>query len=184
MERLISRGMSEFVVQDRSGVRRVPIHRQMTIGRSTSNDLVLNAMFASRRHAWVWRQGERVIVEDLSSANGTFVNGLRLARPQFLNHNDVVTMGDAQLTFVASRDLSTVRTPPKGTPAWEPGRTQPGRSFTPTDPVVARPFPTSAPTTTQHRGTQTCLVLLLLAIVAVLLLTILGVLALYTLGLG
>jgi hypothetical protein len=176
--------MSEFVVQDRDGVRRVAVDRQMTIGRSDTNDLVLNAMFASRRHAWVWRQGERVILEDLSSANGTFVNGQPVLRPQFLNHNDLITMGDAQLTFVARRDRSSEQTPVGGTPSWDPVRTQPGRSFTPTDPVVARPFHAPRPPAARQARTQACLVLLLLAIVAVLLLTIAAVLAIYTLGLS
>jgi predicted component of type VI protein secretion system len=176
--------MSAFIVQDRDGVRRVPIGRQMTIGRSANNDLLLNAMFASRRHARVWQQGERVVVEDLSSANGTFVNGRPLTRAQFLYPNDVLMMGDAQLTFVTGGDPADWQTPPQGTPAWDLNRTQPGRSFTPTEPVVARPFPAQNPARTRRATTQTCLILLLLAIVALLLLTILGVLAIYALGVG
>jgi hypothetical protein len=176
--------MSELLVQDEDGLRRVPIAGQMTIGRGSDNDLTLNAMFASRRHARLWCQGDRVILEDLSSTNGTYVNGRRLTRPQFLQANDVVVIGDAQLTFVEGWDPSVEQTPPKGTPLWNGGRTQPGRSFTPTDPVMARPFPTSGPQASARTGTYTCLILLVLAIVAVLLLTIAGVLAIYALGLG
>jgi hypothetical protein len=176
--------MSEFVVRDRNGIQRVPIGRQMTIGRGSGNDLVLGATYASRRHAWVWRQGDRVILEDLSSLNGTFINGQRVTRARFLNPNDVIMIGDAQLTFVARQDPSGEQTPPGGTPYWSVEHAAPGRSFTPTDPVVARPFPAARPGTTGRTGTQACLVLLLLAIVAVLLLTIAGVLAIYTLGLS
>jgi hypothetical protein len=126
--------MSSFIVQDGSGVHRVPIGRQMTVGRSRDNYLVLHSAFASRRHAWVWRQGERVIVEDLGSTHGTFVNGQPLAASRFLFHNDVVTMGDARLTFIEDGGLSGNRspggpvpvsyspaydrTPPRGTPRW------------------------------------------------------------------
>ncbi len=106
--------MSEFLVQDRSGRRQVPIGRQMTIGRGSGNDLVLNALFASRRHAQVWQQGDRVIIEDLTSTNGTFVNGQRLDRPRFLNHNDVILIGDGHLTFVAAPDRASDVTPPQG----------------------------------------------------------------------
>ncbi|MGD2206631.1 MAG: FHA domain-containing protein [Anaerolineae bacterium] len=172
--------MSQFIVVDRNGFRRVPIGRQMTIGRSASNVLVLNAMFASRRHAWVWRQGDRFIIEDLSSTNGTFVNGHRVTVPQFLKHNDMILVGDAQLTFVAAWEPSAARTPPRGTPHWGPGRAQRRRSFTPTDPVVARPFSAPRAPPARRRG-DVWMVVLLLVIVAALLLTILGVLAAYVL---
>jgi hypothetical protein len=108
--------MAHFVVQDRGTARQIPIERLLTIGRSQSNDLVLSSMFASRRHAWVWRQADQFIIEDLGSTHGTYVNGQRLTRPRFLNHHDLVTMGDVRLTFVAGRDSSVEQTPPRGLP--------------------------------------------------------------------
>jgi len=104
--------MSGFIVQDRAGVRQEPLKRLVTIGRSPSNDLVLGSTYASRRHAWVWQQGERFIIEDLGSTHGTLVNGWRLMSPRFLSHNDMVVMGDARLTFVVKADLSTGQTQP------------------------------------------------------------------------
>jgi pSer/pThr/pTyr-binding forkhead associated (FHA) protein len=176
--------MAEFIVQDLNGTRRVPIGRQMTIGRGSDNDLVLHGTFVSRRHAWVWQQGDRVVVEDLASVNGTFVNGQRLTRARFLRPNDLVAMGEVHLTFLARQDPSDDQTPRSGTPYRTIKRTAPPHSFTPTDPVVARPFPRTESATRRGRGTQACLLLLLLAIVAVILLMIVGVLVLYTLGLG
>jgi len=108
--------MSKFLVKDRGGFRQVPIDRLVTIGRSQNNDLVLDATLASRRHAWVWRQGDQVIIEDLGSMHGTFVNGQRVTTPRFLNHDDVITIGEARLTFVAEQDASTEQTPPHGVP--------------------------------------------------------------------
>lgn len=108
--------MSRFLVEDRSGFRQIPIDRLMTIGRSPSNDLVLNAVLASRRHAWVWSQGEQVILEDLGSTYGTLVNGQPVTSPVFLNYDDVIHIGEARLTFVAERDLTAERTPPRGMP--------------------------------------------------------------------
>lgn len=108
--------MSRFLVQDRAGYRQVPVNRLMTIGRSPGNDLVLNAVFASRRHAWVWSQGEQVILEDLGSTYGTLVNGQPVASPVFLKYGDTIQIGEARLTFVAERDPSAERTPPRGVP--------------------------------------------------------------------
>jgi len=108
--------MGEFIVRDEGGLRRVPVYRLLTVGRSQNNDLVLNSIYASRRHAWVWRQGDQYIIEDLDSTHGTFVNGQRLAAPQFLKDHDIVIMGEARLTFVSERQPSTEQTPPHGVP--------------------------------------------------------------------
>ena len=104
--------MSRFLVQDRSGFRQVPITRLMTIGRSSGNDLMLHAVFASRRHAWVWSQGDDVILEDLGSTYGTLINGQTVRAPVFLSYGDVIHIGEARLTFVAERDPAATRTPP------------------------------------------------------------------------
>jgi FHA domain-containing protein/uncharacterized protein DUF1707 len=45
------------------------------IGRAPSCDLVVADDSVSRRHAMLFRDGDRVIVTDLGSSNGTFVNG-------------------------------------------------------------------------------------------------------------
>jgi hypothetical protein len=45
------------------------------IGRSPSCDFVICHESISRRHAMLARDGERVIITDLGSTNGTFVNG-------------------------------------------------------------------------------------------------------------
>jgi pSer/pThr/pTyr-binding forkhead associated (FHA) protein len=108
--------MGKFLVEDRGGFRQVSVDKLMTMGRSENNDLVLNARFASRRHAWVWLQGDQVIIEDLSSMHGTFVNGLRITTPRFLNYNDVISIGEATLTYVTDREPSKEQTPPRGVP--------------------------------------------------------------------
>lgn len=108
--------MAYFVVEDRGGIREFLIQRLTTIGRSPNNDLVLMAVFASRRHAWVWRQGDQYILEDLGSTHGTHVNGERITGPRFLHDRDVITMGDARLTFVTAAEWSSDQTPPMGTP--------------------------------------------------------------------
>lgn len=49
----------------------------------------------SRLHALLKRDGKRVVIMDLGSANGTYVNGKRLApnSERLLNHGDVVALG-------------------------------------------------------------------------------------------
>ncbi len=53
----------------------------------------------SRRHARILKYGETVVVEDLGSVNGTFVNNRRLAPylPEALNHGDILKLGKLQV---------------------------------------------------------------------------------------
>lgn len=61
------------------------------VGRSKQADLCLQEGFVSRRHARLWLESGRLMVEDLGSANGTFVNGERLTQPMRLAPGDCVT---------------------------------------------------------------------------------------------
>jgi len=56
---------------------------------------VAQASGVSRLHALLKRDGKRVIIMDLGSANGTYVNGKRLRtnNEHLLNHGDVVALG-------------------------------------------------------------------------------------------
>jgi hypothetical protein len=46
------------------------------------------------------RQGDLMVIEDLGSTNGTFVNGMRLTSPHTLANGDVIGLGDAvRLTY-------------------------------------------------------------------------------------
>ncbi len=67
---------------------------QITIGRDSSNGIVINDAEISRRHARLTFQGGKYILEDLGSTNGTFVNGQRLAGPRVLKPGEVVSFGE------------------------------------------------------------------------------------------
>ena len=75
---------------------------QITIGRGANNDLALtDDEFASARHARIEPRRDGVYVEDVGSTNGTFVNGIRLARERKLAPGDVVRIGETDLRFDA-----------------------------------------------------------------------------------
>ncbi len=76
---------------------------QMSIGRDSTNDIVINDAEISRRHARLTFQGGKFVLEDLGSTNGTFVNGQRLAGPRVLKAGEVVSFGEQiVLVFEAS----------------------------------------------------------------------------------
>ena len=62
-------------------VKQVPVGaRPVTIGRSPDNDLPVDNLAISNYHARVYFEAGRLVVEDLDSLNGTFVNDLRVER--------------------------------------------------------------------------------------------------------
>lgn len=77
----------------------VPIERRTyTIGRHDGTDIHIASDSASRQHARIFFLHEEEIIEDLSSTNGTFVNGVRVARC-VLQNNDIIRIGDATMLF-------------------------------------------------------------------------------------
>ena len=71
----------------------------ITIGRALENDIVITSKRVSREHARVRREGWRVVLEDLGSTNGTFLNDERVLAPVALHDEDRVKIGDVILIF-------------------------------------------------------------------------------------
>lgn len=69
------------------------------LGRGEQADIVLGDHFASSAHARLLPQGEVVVLEDLGSTNGTFLNGEPLTGPQPLHDGDRIRIGDSEFTF-------------------------------------------------------------------------------------
>lgn len=76
---------------------------QLTVGRDSTNEIVINDAEVSRRHARLTFQGGKYVLEDLGSTNGTFVNGQRLAGQRVLKPGEVVSFGEQiMLVFEAT----------------------------------------------------------------------------------
>jgi hypothetical protein len=69
---------------------------QTVLGRSRSCDIVLTDDSVSRRHAVLLRQGNRVVVADLGSSNGTYLNGRWVVRAEVLP-GDILQLGEVRL---------------------------------------------------------------------------------------
>ncbi len=54
----------------------------INIGRSSDNDLVINNIKVSRKHAKLEKTGNEWFIEDLGSSNGTFLNGEKVKGSQ------------------------------------------------------------------------------------------------------
>lgn len=71
-----------------------------TLGRGDV-EIRLEDPFASTRHARIERQGSVLVLEDLGSTNGTYLNEEPLDGPRPLHHGDRIRIGDCELTYLA-----------------------------------------------------------------------------------
>jgi hypothetical protein len=69
------------------------------LGRGDQADIVLQDSFASARHARLVPHGDVIVLEDLGSTNGTYLNGEPLRGPQPLHVGDTIRIGDSEFTF-------------------------------------------------------------------------------------
>ena len=68
---------------------------EMTLGRAPSNNVVADASAVSKVHARIERTADQLVLEDLGSANGTFVNGARVMTA-FLQDGDVLSLAGVE----------------------------------------------------------------------------------------
>ncbi|MGQ9851394.1 MAG: FHA domain-containing protein [Aggregatilineaceae bacterium] len=123
------RTLLQFEVKDTGEQITFELHEECVVGRAHKDvtpDLDLSPFQAmergvSRRHAKLTRQSGTVMVQDLQSANGTFLNGMRLLpyQPRVLRNNDELVLGRLALRVsflpapeTRSGDTGPVITPP------------------------------------------------------------------------
>ena len=95
--------MSRLIILARHGsVRQVNIQGPVTtIGRDTDCDVQIDSLGVSRRHATIHWTGDRFVLTDMASFNGTFVNNERIWQ-HALKNGDAISMGECQLRFLYS----------------------------------------------------------------------------------
>jgi pSer/pThr/pTyr-binding forkhead associated (FHA) protein len=107
--------MWKLVIEDDEGKRTVvPLTREdYTIGRKEGNTIRLTERNVSRDHAKLCKKngvveaptnggghnGSSYVLEDLTSYNGVYVNGLRVAHTQELVHGDLIQIGDYRIVL-------------------------------------------------------------------------------------
>jgi hypothetical protein len=72
---------------------------RILIGSSPDNQLVLDAPDIDPAHASLELRHDRWILQDLGAPGGTAVNGIPIAGPYYLQHNDLIELGSIKLKF-------------------------------------------------------------------------------------
>ena len=77
------------------------LHDGAVLGRGDQAEIRLEDPFASSRHARIVRQGGVMVLEDLGSTNGTYLNEEVLGGPTPLHSGDRVRIGDSEFTYAS-----------------------------------------------------------------------------------
>ncbi len=91
---------------------------ELTIGRTPGNDIVIDNVGVSRRHAVMRVQDGKAFLEDLGSANGTFVRGQKIERHE-LQDGDEIAIVKHRLVYRIPKDSET---PSRVEPMPDPGQ--------------------------------------------------------------
>ena len=76
----------------------IAVGQTCTIGRKSSNDIVIDNLAVSGKHASIESVSTTFVIRDLDSTNGTFVNQKKVSMHN-LRHKDVLLIGKHELIF-------------------------------------------------------------------------------------
>jgi serine phosphatase RsbU (regulator of sigma subunit) len=89
-----------LLLGDNMPPRRLPLPSlPATIGRTAPAEIVLEGGTVSRRHCRLELAGDRLLISDLGSTNGTFVNGVRVEAAIALQDGSVIAVGAHRLRY-------------------------------------------------------------------------------------
>lgn len=82
-----------FVRSESQQGREFEVNDVVVLGRSDETDVVLDDPYASEFHMRLVSQENGIMLHDLGSTNGTYVNGRRVAAPTELKRGDTIQVG-------------------------------------------------------------------------------------------
>src|SRR5271169_5301802 len=99
--------MSRLVLKfESSSLKEVPLGtRPVTIGRAPDNDLPIDNLAVSNYHARVYVEAGSLVLEDLNSLNGTFLNDIRVERAM-LKDGDAILIGKHHIVVDQTHDAA------------------------------------------------------------------------------
>lgn len=108
----------------------IPLQGLCSIGRETTNNVILSTPAVSRRHAVIHEKDNEFWMVDLGGINGVQINGNRVIQPVRLQEGDRIQMPSASFTFRQAARAEPVsalpkegKEPPQATPVTSPAKT-------------------------------------------------------------
>jgi adenylate cyclase len=91
--------MARLIYVNEQGRQAIELGPRQGLGRHPSSAVQLLDTIVSKEHAVVEQQGHAMVLVDLGSMNGTFINGVRVAGTHALRHGDEIRMGNTVMRF-------------------------------------------------------------------------------------
>ena len=89
-----------ILTYEKQVLKEIPFQENsITIGRRNDNTIVIDNLAVSAYHARIDNAGESIIITDLQSTNGTFVNDKKIVSLK-LTHGDNIVIGKHVILFV------------------------------------------------------------------------------------
>jgi len=79
----------------------------LIIGRSEENDQVIEHPLVSKQHARLTLKEDGYLLEDLGSANGTFVNGEQISEPVVIGKDDYLQIGPVRMKLAMDGSMES-----------------------------------------------------------------------------
>jgi adenylate cyclase len=91
--------MPRIIYVNEQGRQKIELGSQQGLGRHPNNAIQLLDTVVSKEHCVLEMQGKAMVLRDLGSMNGTYINGERMSGSQFLRHGDEIRMGNTVLRY-------------------------------------------------------------------------------------
>ena len=118
--------MSKLIVKSGGATREIALVKEtFSIGRTPENDLEVKDSLISRKHSSIVKKGDRYVIYDLGSSNGTFVNREKIEM-KVLDPGDIIRIGDTEITYRDEKPRESSKRPPPGPSAPTAKREAPG----------------------------------------------------------
>src|SRR5438128_9997430 len=88
--------MARLILATAEGTQAIELRPINTLGRHPTNSIQLLDKIVSKEHCVIERRGPQLILRDLGSLNGTYVNGERVVGERPLRHGDDIALGSTR----------------------------------------------------------------------------------------
>jgi predicted component of type VI protein secretion system len=107
--------MSELIIQSGKlqGKRLALPAKEMVVGRDEKCDLRIGSDLVSRKHCTLKSSPEGIVVTDLGSQNGTFVNDIAITGPTLLREGDIIRIGSTLMSVPTTQKSKGAPNPAK-----------------------------------------------------------------------
>lgn len=140
--------MARLILQTAEGQQAIDLRPVNSLGRHPNNSIQLLDKIVSKEHCIIELRGDRWVLRDLGSLNGTFVNNERVRGEAPLKHGDEIALGATKGRFDDGGAPVAGVAPPNVPPGWQ-GPPQPGPGPQPAQSPLAQsahgPMPQMAP---------------------------------------